>query len=166
MKASACITDGKEGGRTGLWVILGILGFATGIAGGWCRAPASAVALPNAEGPAFVQLRDAAGGAVVVALPAGFLAMLDGRSFRPGAGGRSIVGWMDGATLVALGVPVPVNQATEADLAAIPGVSRRTAAAIVAARASDGPFASWEDLDAVRGVGKKTLEILRGMGRL
>jgi hypothetical protein len=155
-------------GRTvrGLWVLAAacvlIAAFAC-VAGGsrpprWAGTPG--------PGPAFVQVRDSAGRTTVVALPPGFLAMLDGRSFAPGPGARPIAGWMDGETLVALGIPVPINQVVASDLAAIPGVSRRTAAAIEAARSSDGPFASWDDLDAVKGVGEKTLAVLQAMGRL
>lgn len=150
-------------GRTaGPWILVAACGLAA--AAGRGEGP-SVVGKPG-PGPGFVQVCDADGGAVVVALPPGFLAMLDGRSFGPGPAGGAVAEWMDGAWQVALGVPVRLNAASEDDIAAIPGVSRRVAAAIAAARASDGPFATWDDVDAVKGVGAKTLAALRRAGAL
>ncbi len=150
----------------GLWVILAICAAVTVIAAlGRPAVRPSETSAPG-RGPAFVQGQDGTGGEFVVALPPGFMSMLDGRSFSPSTGGRTRATWMDGRRLIALGVLVPINEASEPDLAAMPGVSRRTAAAIVAARASHGPFASWDDVDAVKGVGAKTLAVLRRLGRL
>lgn len=143
------------------WILVAACGLACAVAAAAGRGDGPSVAGVPAPGPAFVQVRGADGGAAVVALPPGFLAMLDGRSFGPGPAGGAVAGWMDGASAVALGVPVRLNAASADDIAAIPGVSRRVAAAIVAARATDGPFASWDDVDAVRGVGAKTLAALR-----
>jgi competence protein ComEA len=53
-----------------------------------------------------------------------------------------------------------VNAARAADLERIPGVGRRLAERIVAARAERGRFASLDELDDVDGVGPKLLERL------
>ena len=55
--------------------------------------------------------------------------------------------------------PVNINTADAATIAAaISGVGEKRAQAIVAYREANGPFASVDDLLAVRGVGEKTLE--------
>lgn len=59
------------------------------------------------------------------------------------------------------GVPLDVNRATEAQLDELPGVGPATAAAIVAHRDRNGPFASVEELGEVRGIGPAKLEALR-----
>lgn len=53
---------------------------------------------------------------------------------------------------------VSVNTASEAELAAVKGLTKAAAAAIVAAR----PFKTMDDLLALKGIGKKTLEKLEG----
>lgn len=53
---------------------------------------------------------------------------------------------------------VSVNTASEAELAAVKGLTKAAAAAIVAAR----PFEHLDDLLALKGIGKKTLEKLEG----
>ncbi len=62
-----------------------------------------------------------------------------------------------GTSLGVAGAPLNLNQATLEELLALPGVGEKTAAAIVAAR----PFASFDALDAVPGIGPATLETLR-----
>ncbi len=69
-----------------------------------------------------------------------------------------------GATTAADQV-VDLNAADAAALQALPGVGPVLAARIVAFRDSAGPFASPEDLLAVRGVGPATLERLRDLIR-
>lgn len=59
--------------------------------------------------------------------------------------------------------PVDLNSATVEQLDALPGVGPSTAAAIVAHRDANGPFASVDGLDAVRGIGPTKLEALRGL---
>ena len=60
---------------------------------------------------------------------------------------------------LALGQKFDCNTATEVDLALVPGVGPALARELVAAR--DGGFVSWEQIDAVRGVGAARLRALR-----
>jgi competence protein ComEA len=66
------------------------------------------------------------------------------------------------------GVPalVDINQATVADLDRLPGVGPSTARAIVDHRMRNGPFASVDDLLAVRGIGPVKLAELRALVRV
>lgn len=63
------------------------------------------------------------------------------------------------------GVPklLNINQATVADLDQLPGVGPSTAQAIVDHRTRNGPFASVDDLLAVRGIGRAKLAELRAL---
>lgn len=54
-----------------------------------------------------------------------------------------------------------LNQATAEELEALPGVGTKLAVRIVAYRAEHGPFQKLEDLLAIPGVGRKTLEEIR-----
>ena len=68
------------------------------------------------------------------------------------------------------GITVPtlidINQATVADLNRLPGIGPSTARAIVDHRTRNGPFASVDDLLAVRGIGPAKLAELRAMVRV
>ncbi len=66
------------------------------------------------------------------------------------------------------GVPalVDINQATTADLDRLPGIGPSTARAIVDHRTRNGPFASVDDLLAVRGIGPAKLAELRALVRV
>ncbi len=59
--------------------------------------------------------------------------------------------------------PVDINRATAAELETLPGIGPATAAAIIAHRDGSGPFATPEDLLAVRGIGEAKLEALRDL---
>lgn len=59
--------------------------------------------------------------------------------------------------------PVDLNQASAAQLDELPGIGPTTAAAIVSHREQHGPFATVEDLEAVRGIGPAKLDALRGL---
>lgn len=64
----------------------------------------------------------------------------------------------------ALGLSLDLNAASERELAFVPGLTRRLAAAVVAHRVAHGPFQRVEDLIEVKGVGPKRLE--RAVGSL
>jgi len=63
---------------------------------------------------------------------------------------------------VALGLRLPLNRVQEADLARLPGVGAVAARALVQAR----PFRSWEEVDAVKGVGPARLRTLQQVTEL
>jgi competence protein ComEA len=66
-----------------------------------------------------------------------------------------------GAQALALGLKLDLNSASEEELALLPGVGRDLARRLVAARSELGRFSSWDDVDAVPGVGAARLETLR-----
>lgn len=67
--------------------------------------------------------------------------------------------------VLAMGGKLNLNTATEAELALLPGIGPSLARALAEAR-SKRPFASWEDVDAVPGVGAGKLEVLQRFGDL
>jgi len=60
---------------------------------------------------------------------------------------------------------VYINTATLDQLMTLPGIGVRTAEAIMAHRAANGRFNTLADLDAVEGIGERTLELLRPLVR-
>jgi competence protein ComEA len=64
---------------------------------------------------------------------------------------------LTGRERVLLGLRVDVNAAGVDDLAAVPGLTRRIAAELVAERSRGGPFTEMEDLVRVRGIGPARL---------
>jgi competence protein ComEA len=66
-----------------------------------------------------------------------------------------------GPERLVLGLRVDVNAAAVDDLAAVPGLSPRLAAAIVAERARAGPYEDLDGLLRVRGIGPARLERAR-----
>ncbi len=62
---------------------------------------------------------------------------------------------------LALGLPIDLNTAGERELALVPGLSRRLARAVVEHRRVRGPFATVDDLLAVKGIGPRRLEQAR-----
>jgi competence protein ComEA len=80
--------------------------------------------------------------------PAGPAAGADGGSDDTGAAGTA---------------PVDINAASAAQLEELPGVGPATAAAIIAHREQNGPFASVDDLLDVRGIGEAKLDALRDL---
>jgi competence protein ComEA len=65
----------------------------------------------------------------------------------------------------ALASPVDLNRAGPAELEALPGIGPVLARRICEQRAREGPFRSVEELRAVRGIGPRLLERLRGRVR-
>lgn len=57
--------------------------------------------------------------------------------------------------------PVDLNRADRTELMQVPGVGPERADAILAHRTASGPFGKVDDLDAVHGIGVKTLEKVR-----
>ena len=57
--------------------------------------------------------------------------------------------------------PIDINTADAAALQTLPGIGETKAAAIIAHREANGPFASVDDLQNVKGIGEKTLEKLK-----
>lgn len=84
-----------------------------------------------------------------------------GDSWRVLPDGTLEAGRMPGERMVALGIRIPINEASAADLAAIPGVGQAVADRIVTRRAAMGQFDSYEDVDDVEGVGEQTLRAIQ-----
>jgi competence protein ComEA len=63
--------------------------------------------------------------------------------------------------VLALGVKLDLNAATEDELAQIHGVGRVLARALVRARDDNHGFRTWEDVDGVVGVGPEKLRLLQ-----
>ncbi|MEW6431879.1 MAG: helix-hairpin-helix domain-containing protein [Myxococcota bacterium] len=61
-----------------------------------------------------------------------------------------------------VGQPLDLNAASAADLALLPGVGPELARALVEERQRLGGFSTWEQVDAVPGVGPARLATLRG----
>lgn len=62
--------------------------------------------------------------------------------------------------------PLAFLSTTTADsLDLLPGVGPVLAARLIAARAENGAFRSWDDVDRVRGIGPKTIERLQALAQ-
>jgi competence protein ComEA len=66
------------------------------------------------------------------------------------------------ALKLTVGQKLDLNRAPAEELALVPGVGPSLANAIVEERRRRGQFFSWEEVDAVKGVGPARLEALRG----
>ena len=71
-----------------------------------------------------------------------------------------------GAAALALGRKLDLNTASEAELALLPGVGPALARRLVSERDALGRFRSWDDVDAVPGVGEAKLRTLQGSAEL
>ena len=75
--------------------------------------------------------------------------------------GRYRLSRMAGPQLLTLGLAINLNEATQEDLEALPGIGPVLARRIIAYRQQHGPFARIDDLGKVSGLGPKNLENLR-----
>ncbi|MBX5483631.1 MAG: helix-hairpin-helix domain-containing protein [Myxococcaceae bacterium] len=62
---------------------------------------------------------------------------------------------------LAVGARLDLNHIREADLAQIPGVGPALAHTLIEERDKRGGFKSWDEVDAVKGVGPARLEVLQ-----
>jgi competence ComEA-like helix-hairpin-helix protein len=65
-----------------------------------------------------------------------------------------------------LGIKLEINQATAAELQALPRIGPKLAQRVVELRRRGGPFLSVEDLQRVKGIGPATVERLRPLVRV
>ncbi len=70
-------------------------------------------------------------------------------------------GRMDGYKLYNLGIKMPLNEASEDELALIPGIGKELAKRIVEERNASGGFRDFQDLLRVKGIGKAKQEVLK-----
>jgi competence protein ComEA len=75
--------------------------------------------------------------------------------------GQCRLGRMSGPQLLTLGLALDINQATAADLEALPGIGPALAKRIIDYRQAHGPFQKIDDLEQVSGIGPKKLEKLK-----
>jgi competence ComEA-like helix-hairpin-helix protein len=73
------------------------------------------------------------------------------------------VGRIGGWKGLLLGNPLELNEASELDFLALPGIGAQRSAAIVEARERLGPFRDARDLLQVRGIGPKKIEELSAL---
>jgi competence protein ComEA len=75
--------------------------------------------------------------------------------------GRCRLGRMAGPQLLTLGLAVNINEASQSDLEALPGLGPALAGRIIAHRREHGPFRRIDDLQQISGLGPKNLEQIR-----
>jgi competence protein ComEA len=69
--------------------------------------------------------------------------------------------------VLTVGGKLDLNRATADDLAAVPGLGKKVAQALVDARAQlDGGFTNWDEVDRVVGVGEARLEALKATAEI
>jgi len=137
----------REGGWTRPLAGLLLLLAALGALARW-RWPSSDPALPCS--PAEVRWLDA-GTRLVAACASAVAAGSAEVEVDPPAGQALMVGRR-----------LDLNRASAEELTALPGVGSHLAQALVRERTARGGFRTWEEVDAVPGVGPAKLEVLRG----
>lgn len=73
---------------------------------------------------------------------------------------------ISGRKSLSLGVPIRINSAGAEDLKAIAGIGDELAARIISYRESNGGFKSLDELDYVKGIGKKKLANIKKSANL
>ena len=68
---------------------------------------------------------------------------------------------MNAPQLLTLGGHLNLNTATAEQLLAVPNLGGEVAKALVDVRKSRGPYHTWDEVDAVHGVGPARVEILK-----
>jgi competence protein ComEA len=86
--------------------------------------------------------------------------ILSGSTLSVSPKGEVRVGEMAAARKLALGLPLDLNRASEADLALVPGIGERMAFSIVALRHETGPFRELSALTVVPGIKEKKLKAI------
>jgi len=69
--------------------------------------------------------------------------------------------WFSFMGLALAGTPVDLNTANQAQLESVKGIGPAKAKAILEYRAKSGPFKSVDDLDNIKGFGKKSIDKMR-----
>lgn len=147
-----------------LWVILA-LGIIASIL---LHRPPTKEPKPVKTSYTFTQVRQADGTDITIKTEGNLFGFLNGRVINEISSDlekkpldHKVFGPMAGNQLVSLGILVPVNEGTESDLAAVPGINKSVARAIIGARDESGAFQSWQELAVIKGIGPKTLEVLQ-----
>jgi competence protein ComEA len=109
--------------------------------------------------PTLQQVWEKAGGQGT--LPGGFQFLTSGSKVTITSDRVVTVSRMSGRDLLTLGLTIDPNQASAADLEAIPGIGPVLAGRIIEFREQHGPFQQVEDLVAVPGLGPRKLEKMR-----
>lgn len=65
-----------------------------------------------------------------------------------------------------VGQKVPFSKLSADDLAILPGIGPQLAALIIATRDANHGFCSWDEVDAIEGVGEARLETLRQLAEI
>jgi len=73
---------------------------------------------------------------------------------------------ISGRKSLSLGVPIGINSAGAEDLKAIEGIGDELAGRIISYRESNGGFKSLDELDYVKGIGKKKLANIKKSANL
>jgi competence protein ComEA len=71
------------------------------------------------------------------------------------------IGRMTAAQLLALNLPIDINEASFEDLVLVPGIGERTAEQIIALRRTKGSFRSREELKEIAGIKEKRFDTLK-----
>jgi competence ComEA-like helix-hairpin-helix protein len=95
---------------------------------------------------------------VGVALVAVGVTLARGIEWAWGSGEVSVV---ESPAVLPAAPRLDLNTATAPELELLPGIGPKTAAAIVARRRENGPFADWQEVLEVPGIGPHTVEQIR-----